>query len=62
MTELYCQETKKENKQNIYSSNPKNIVPVFGPDDKRLKNTNVERAKKWINQKKVIQVKLPNGK
>ena len=61
MTELYykCQQNKKENKK---TTNPKNIVPVFGPDNKRLKNTNEVRAKKWITQKKAIQIKLPNGK
>ncbi len=42
---------------NTYSSNPKNTVPVFGPDKKRLKNTKVSKAKKWIKQGKAKQVK-----
>ncbi len=37
--------------------NPKNIVSVFGPDKKRLKNTRESKAKKWIKQKKARQVK-----
>jgi len=42
-----------------YSSrqNPKNTVSVFGPDKKRLKNTRISKAKKWIKQKKARQVK-----
>jgi hypothetical protein len=40
-----------------YSSNPKNIVSVFGPDKKRLKNTNENRAKKWIKQNKARRIK-----
>ena len=39
------------------SSNQKNTVSVFGPDKKRLKNTNDNRAKKWIRQGKARQVK-----
>lgn len=67
MTELYSQtnkdkEEKSDTNKGIYSSNPKNIVPVFSPDNKRLKNTNENRAKKWIKQEKAIPVKLPNGK
>ena len=57
----------------LYYKNPKNIVPsvyqlklktvpVFGPDKKRLKNTNESRAKRWIKEGKAKQTKLPNGK
>jgi len=37
--------------------NLKNTVSVFGPDKKRLKNTRISKAKKWIKQDKARQVK-----
>lgn len=39
------------------NNNPKGTVSVFGQDKKRLKNTNENRAKKWIRQGKARQVK-----
>lgn len=34
----------------------KNTVPVYGPDRKRIKNTNVSRARKWIKQCKAKEI------
>lgn len=45
-----------ENKSNKLSSNIRNTVPVYGPDRKRMKNTNESRARKWIKQGKAKEI------
>ena len=50
--------SSNQSKQKHQSNpNPKNIVSVFGPDRKKLKNTKLSKAKKWIKDKKARQVK-----
>ncbi len=48
-----------KNKMNkiLTHPDPKNIVSVFGPDKKRLKNTKLSKAKKWIKENKARQAK-----
>ncbi len=46
-----------DRKIDLNHPNLKNTVSVFGPDKKRLKNTRISKAKKWIKQKKARQVK-----
>lgn len=45
-----------------YSSNPKNKVSVFGPDNKRLKNTSESKAAKWVKKEKAIWLEDKTGK
>lgn len=47
---------------NNYSSNQKNIVTVFGPDNKRLKNTSEVKAAKWVKEEKAIWLEDKTGK
>ncbi len=36
----------------VFPPNQKNNVEVFGPDEKKLKNTNISRATKWVKNEK----------
>jgi hypothetical protein len=47
---------------NTYSSNSKNIISVFGPDKKRLKNTSESKATKWVKKEKAIWLEDKTGK
>lgn len=51
-----------DKQQNAVSSNPKNIVTVFGPDNKRLKNTSESKATKWVKKEKAIWLEDKTGK
>lgn len=46
---------------NTYSSNPKNTVTVFGPDNKRLKNTSESKAIKWVKKEKAVWLEDKTG-
>ena len=56
--------TDKHNEiiSNTYTSNPKNIISVFGPDNKRLKNTAESKATKWVKEEKAIWLEDKTGK
>ena len=49
-------------KQKSYSSNPKNVVTVFGPDNKMLKNTSESKATKWCKEEKATWLEDKTGK
>ena len=46
----------------VYPPNPKNNVEVFGPDNKKLKNTNISRAEKWVKKNKAEWLEDRTGK